>query len=496
MHTGPTGESEPEAGLKRNAVTWRNVAILSVAGAGPAASIALNLQFMSQTAGVALVLAFVLAWPAVLILANSFVEFSKRIASSGGIYTWNARAWGAHVGFVYGWLIIGAYLVLTAAGFAIFGGWMQDYLQNQFSVDVPWWVFTFAGMGYVTVLALRGVTQTLESTLALLGFEVLLLIVLGVWMLVDGGPQGLSAAPFEPSSASGGFTAIGLAMTFAVLSHIGLEEGSTLGEETGEARRAVPRGLLAAAIVVPVFYIFLSYAMVTGYGVGNIAAFAKDTAPLQTLAKHYWGSVGLSVISLAAASSILAFTQAAFSACTRVLYTLGRERLLPGTFARVSPRQTPVTAIYATVGIAIVLGVPLAATKGPFNVWGYYGLLVSISFLVLYTLTNLAVIKWARDAGEFRWIRHGVLGVVGAALLIYPLYRTVIPLPTGVLGVMPFVFLGWLALGVAMLLRTRVTRPEIIPRVGSYLALADEDEPAPAPPAAAGTPAANAPIAS
>lgn len=463
-------------GLQRNAVTWRKVAILSAAGAGPAASIALNLQFMSATAGAALVLAFVLAWPGILILGHSFYEFSRRIASAGGIYTWNAQTWGSHFGFVYGWITIGAYLVLTGAGFVIFGGWMHDWLENQFSVNVPWIIFTAAGIALVVVLAVRGITQTLEATLTLLGLEVVLLFALGIWMLVDGGPSGLSTLPFKPSSASGGFSAIGLAMTFAVLSHIGLEEGATLGEETQEAKKAVPKGLIAAVIAVPLFYIFLSYAMVTGYGVHRMGAFAADTAPLQTLAKHYWGAFGLAVISLATGSSILAFTQSAFAACNRVIYTLGREEMLPSVFGRTSNRHTPVAAIYLTAVIAIVLGIPLGFHVGPFNVWGDYGLLISIGFLVLYLFTNLALAKFAWERQEFHWFRHGVLALVGAVLFVYPLYRTVFPLPSGVLGLMPFIFLGWVVVGGALLVHARMRRPHIIPRVGSYLALADTPE--------------------
>lgn len=473
-----SGVDPDHVGLRRNAVTWKKVAILSVAGAGPAASIALNLQFMSATAGAALVLAFVLAWPAILILGHSMVVFSRRIASSGGIYTWNARTWGNNFGFVYGWITTGAYLVLTGAGFVIFGGWMQDWLQSQFSVNVPWIIFTAAGMIYVTAFAVRGISQTLEATLALLGFEVVLLFALAVWMLVDGGPSGLSTLPFQPSSASGGFAAIGLAMTFAVLSHTGIEEGATLGEETRGAKQALPKGLLAAAVGVPLFYIFVAYAMVTGYGVHNMTAFAKDTAPLQTLAKHYWGGVGLAIVSLATGSSILAFTQSAFAACNRVIYTLGREGMLPRVCARISRHETPDVAAYVTVAIAVLLGVPLGFAVGPFNVWGDYGLLISIGFLVLYTFTNIAVIKWAREENEFKWFRHGVLSVLGAILFLYPLYRTVFPLPTGLPGLMPFIFLGWIVVGVALLLHTRAKRPNIIPRIGSYLALADEAEPA------------------
>ena len=75
-----------------------------------------------------------------------------------------------------------------------------------------------------------------------------------------------SGTPFDPgsidASAAIGF---GLALTFAVLSFVGIEEGATLGEETKEAKRNVPKGLWVAAIITPAFYVFVSYAMAIGY---------------------------------------------------------------------------------------------------------------------------------------------------------------------------------------------------------------------------------------
>lgn len=72
----PHGELTPaqvteEASLRRGAIDWKQVGILTVAGCGPASVIALNLQFMGQFAGAALVLAFVLVWPGILLLVNT-----------------------------------------------------------------------------------------------------------------------------------------------------------------------------------------------------------------------------------------------------------------------------------------------------------------------------------------------------------------------------------------------------------------------------------------
>jgi amino acid transporter len=165
--TSRPGEVTPaqvtaERSLRRGAINWKQVAVLSVAGCGPASVIALNLQFMGQFAGAALVLAFLLVWPGILLLVNTFAEFSKKLPTSGGLYTWNSKAWGSNVGFVYGWMFIGAYLVFSAAGFAVFGGWVEEWLKTQFELTVPWWIFTFLALSYVSVLAYLGITQSAD----------------------------------------------------------------------------------------------------------------------------------------------------------------------------------------------------------------------------------------------------------------------------------------------------------------------------------------------
>lgn len=470
-------EQPAPAQLKRNTVDWKHVAILSVAGCGPAATIALNIPFMGQFAGAALVLAFVLIWPAILMLVNTFAEFAKRLPTAGGLYTWNARGWGSNVGFVYGWTFMGAYLLVAAGGFTIFGGFMNEYLNSQFSLDVPWWIFTFAAIGYVAILGVLGIVQTLHATLALLLFEAVLLIALAIWMLISVGPGEWSTEPFRPSAIeSGGLSALGLAMTYGVLSHVGIEEGATLGEEAKEPKRNIPRGLWVTAVLVPTFYVFVSYALVQGYGADSIqAAFGEDAVPIQTVAEQYWGSIGLAVIVFAAAMSILAFAQTSFSAGCRVVYTLGRERVLHPWLGIVSGRGTPRNAIVAMVVACLLMSVPFAIAVGPFETWGYYGFLIGIAFLVSYIVTNIALVRWTRRSGEFSWFRHALLPLLCAAIFCYPLYRSVVPLQDGIYGALPFVYLGWIALGVVALMQARARRPEMVERIGSALAAAEEE---------------------
>ena len=470
-----------KGGLKRNAVDWKHVAIISIAGSAPAAVIALNIPFMGQFAGPAMVLAFAIIWPAILLMVNSFVQFARKLPTSGGLYTWNARSWGANVGFVYGWTFMGAYLLVAAGAFTVFGAFLNEYLASQFSIDIPWWVISAIGLGWVVFVGILGIVQTLHMALSLLAFEVVLLLALALYMLFDQGVGSWSATPFDPgavdASAAIGF---GLALTFAVLSFVGIEEGATLGEETKEPKRNVPKGLWVAALLIPAFYVFVSYAMAIGYPAELMdipAAFSEDLVPLQTVAELYWGEVGLTIIVFATAASILAFGQAAFNAGARVIYTLGRERVLPEGLGSPSHRQTPVNAIWTMTVACIVVAIPVAIAAGPFETWGYFGYLIGIAFLISYIVTNLAMVKWSRESGDFDPIRQGFFGLLGAAILLYPLWKNLSPWPEGTYGVLPWVYLAWIGLGIGFLLWTRARRPDTLETVGSALAAVEEEAP-------------------
>lgn len=83
----------------------------------------------------------------------------------------------------------------------------------------------------------------------------------------------------------------------------------------------------------------------------------------------------------------------------------------------------------------------------------------------------------ARKSGDFNPVRQGLFGLLGAAILLYPLWKNLSPWPEGTYGVLPFVYLGWIALGVGFLLWTRARRPDALGTVGSALAAVEEEAP-------------------
>lgn len=464
--------------LKRNVLSGRRVLIASIAATGPMSVVALNYGPMASFAGAAFVLAFVVSLVGIVLLGLCFTQFARHYPSAGGLYAWAVRSFGKNVGFVYGWLLAGSYLVFAAAGFAVFGGWGEQYIKQIFGVSIPWWIFALVAIAYTATLAFYGIQTSVGSAFVLLAFEIIVALVFAafVWASSPGGAAAhFTAAPFRPSSSPGGWAAIGLAMTFGVLSSVGFEEASTLGEEAQNTRRTIGRAMVQAGAITQIFYILTAYALLVAYV--NFAKFSKDPAPLLTLGGQH-GKAWLTIVVLAALSSILAFSQTAFNAGIRVIYALGREGVIPHMFGRTHHvHRTPHVSIVLMTAVCVLLAFPLAFAVGAFNVWYYFGFLISIMFLVLYAFTALGLVFVAfRDKQAFPKVNvwsHVVIPVVAAAVMIYPLYRTVSPLPPGVYKTLPIYLAAWIVVGILVLVYVKRTRPDAIDRVGSLMAGGD-----------------------
>lgn len=478
--TGDGTDFQVEHGqLKRNALSPLRLVVISLAGTGPAADVALNIGPMGSFARAGLVFAMVITLVAIVIVASSLAGFAAKYTSSGGLYSWVAKSFGHDFGFVYGWLFAGAYVIFAAAGLAVFGGWVQSWFATSFHVNVPWWPWTLLAIVYVSWFALRGIQITTGLALSLLAFEVVVVLAISATVVIVD-HSALTWHPFNPSSAgTTGWAGIGLAMTYGVLCCVGFETATTTSEEARRAHRSVGRGVFTTAIVLPLILIFAGYAIVVGLGSHGVAALTSTSAPLQTIGHKFWGgSFGFSLIVLTVLSSTLAFSQVAFNAGSRVIYALGRDGALPKPFAVTHRRrQTPLGGIALMTSMCVVLAVPFAAAVGPFNVWAYFGFTLSIMFLIIYLVACLAfVADSVRSEGRLPVLRGVILPLLGVAAMAYPLYRVISPLPPSPYPAMALIVPAWLAVGLLVWAFLRLAKPERLSEIGVVLAQADTEQ--------------------
>lgn len=466
------------AGLKRGAIGLGGAVVMSAALMGPAVSVYFNPQLVAAQAGAATPFVFALSMVASLIVANGIMQMARELPSAGAFYTYVSRGIGPRAGFVTGGLMFVAYALLVPAELALIGSYTHDLL-SQHGIDIPWVPVSLLAAALMTVLSVRGIGGSIKTALVMFAAEVAVILVFSVVVLAKGGAHGLSLAPFDPSRSPTGLSGIALGMVYGVLSFIGFEAAATLGEETRNPRRNIPRGLVYSLILVGAIYLFCTYAETIGFGTGSgeIAKLAADPAPFTTLGQRYAPWMNL-VIGLAGISSIFAVTVNSNNGIVRILFAMGREGMLPARLAKVSPRLgTPVTAVLAQSAFAVAVTLGLGLWVGPFNTYAYLGAVLTFGIIPVYWLTNAACIRFFRARpGRFRPLQHAVLPVLGIALMVIPVYGSVWPVPAAPYDWFPYAVVAYIVVltAVAAVLGSR--RPELLSRAGEVLAGTDDDE--------------------
>jgi amino acid transporter len=481
------------ARLRRNVLGLPLVVYMSVAGMGPVFAVIVNAPAAAPLVGAALPLAFLIGAVASLFVANTVIQFSKRLPSTGAFYTYNSNALGPGVGFLTGWLYVGGWAIFTPGVFSAIGSITSDYLATTYNVHISWLVFSIVLLFIMFVLTLRSIRTTLQVDGALLAFEVIVFGLLCILAIAHAG-SGNSASYFTPAASTDGIKGLGLAFTITFTSFIGFEAAATLGEECRNPRKFVPVGVLAAVIFVSAFFLFSNYALSAGYhlnNAGQLAKFTSDPSPILTLA-HQYASWLVPLVGILATIAVFSSFLANENIVVRVLFSMGRDGVVPKALGRSHPKWgSPHIAVYVQFAFTAIFGLILAALVGaePSGAYGFSGSIGASLIIVVYLVGCAGLIWYFRRDPEHSIIKHVVLPILGIAVLAYPLWSIVQPGQPAPFNLVPFICLGWVLLGVIVYLYLRSRAPEKLAAVGTILADSDDarvqtvdapNEPAPA----------------
>ncbi len=336
-------------------------------------------------------------------LALCVMELSSRYPQEGGMYVWSKRAFGDFAGFMTGWIYwtsnlpyFPAVLYFAASNALYVGGTRWQTAQGSATFFVA---FSLFGLGLA--LGLNVVGLNIGKWLSNLGaigtwLPIALLCVVGAvawWKF--GSATSFGAATIKPSLSLGNF---GVWATL-LYAFSGAESASFMGDEIKDARRTIPRGLIAAGVIITAGYILGTIAVLVALPkVNSLEGIMQAIS--SSAARVGWSRVGPAVALLICASNLGA-VGAYLAALSRIPFVAGIDRYLPSAFGRVHPKWgTPYVAliVQAVCCVLFILMGQLGST-----VRGAYQVLVSMTIItnfIPYLFMFAAMIRLQREPVE------------------------------------------------------------------------------------------------
>ncbi len=429
---------------------------LSLSMICPSVTAAFNVSLVAGATGPAAPLAFAIATLAMTLIALSFTAFAHRVAHAGSAYAYIAHTFGHRAGFVAGCALLLTYVAFAAGVAALVGSFMAaGFAALGIPIGAGWMVISVAGMLLAGWLAYRDMRLAGRLMLALEAVVVLAILALGMRVLLQAAPSaGEIAASFTPAASLHGWSGIGVGMVFSILSFAGFEGAATLGEETLNPRRNIPIALLGTVLISGLFFVFIALCEVVGFGVAGSAELARSQAPLNDLALRYATPAMAVALDFAAAASCFAAVLGSLAAAARLLFAIGRGGLAP-SLAKVHPLHgTPSTALAVVTALMLACFFGWAPFAGAGDFYGYVSAIGVMSLIVVYVGVAAAEM---REAGRERRLAWLTLCATGPLILLWVLYRNLVPVPAYPSNLWPYVALAWVCVAWAVTwLRPRV----------------------------------------
>jgi amino acid transporter len=433
----------PAKGLKGGALGLVSTTVIGVASTAPAYSLAATLGFIVALVGLQSPLIVALAFVPAFLVAMGYKELNKADPDCGTTFTWATRAFGPKTGWMGGWGIVAAD-VLVMASLAQVAGQYVFLLFNAHGIgenSTSGWVL-LVGVLFIllmTWICYRGIELSARIQTALLGLEATMLVVMSVVALIrfatGHAPKGASGAKlswFNPTHLPS-FSVFVSAMLLMLFIYWGWDSAVSVNEETKDSTRTPGRAAVISTILLVVIYVLVTvsaqmFAGVgeTGIGLGNPDNSNDVLSVLggAIFGTSWFGSFLTHLLILMVLSSAAASTQTTILPTARTTLSMAVYKALPSSFARMHPKYLiPTVSTLAMGGISIVLYLATNfASHGNVIADSVTACGVCIGFY--YGLTGLACFWYYRKTllhSVHNFFVRGLMPLLGGLMLFFAL---------------------------------------------------------------------------
>ncbi|QAY63078.1 APC family permease [Xylanimonas allomyrinae] len=421
----PTSETQEGRQLASGRLGVWGIAFFVISAAAPLTVVVSAAPTALRLGGIGAPGAMLVCGMVLILFAVGFTAMSRYVRNAGAFYAYATRGLGRPAGLATALVTVFAYASLCVCFYGFIGFFGQITVEALLGYHLHWGFYSLASAALVCVLGYRHIDVGAKVLGVLLTLEVAILLVLAVAVLMQGGPAPASAASFDPRNI---FLAAGSGslFVFGFGAYIGFEGTAIYTEEAKDPRRTVPRATYVAVGFLGAFYAFTFWILTVAFGADNVVELAQgeDFQDIVFSAgSTYLGDAAADTMRVLIVTSFFACLLAFHNACSRYVYSLARERLLPYGLAsthRVS--RSPHRASLLLSGLSLVVIVACIVVKAdPFLQLGIWTYSMGVAGLVFaQAVAAVAIVGFftqdLRGHSPWRVLIAPVLGAVGLAV--------------------------------------------------------------------------------
>jgi amino acid transporter len=389
----PASQGVMDKGLKKGAIGYLSNIVIGVASTAPAYSMAATLGFIVAVNGVGVHAPAVLlvAFIPMLLVASAYKYFNRADPDAGTSFAWTTRAIGPVTGWMNGWAIFLADLIVMASlsdiaaiyTFKLFGFSELGHTKAAIIIAAVVWI------ALMTWICYRGIELSARIQQALLSIEVLILGIFAVvaFVKVYGShpPSGAikpAADWFNPFAMK--FSDLVVAILLAVFIYWGWDSGVAVNEESENPAEGPGKAAVISTVLLVLIYLLVSSAGISFHGAGFLANEENSEDVLNALGSGVLGGTFNKLLIITVLTSASASTQTTILPTARTTLSMAHWKAVTSLLARVHKRYlTPTVSTLGFGALAITFTVVLlllskkvladAVTAIGFPICFYYG---------------------------------------------------------------------------------------------------------------------------
>lgn len=433
-----TGHIHVGKGLNEGTLGVVGSTIIGLSSTAPLYSLAATLGYVIVAVGAQAPLVFVVACIPMVFAAFAYQELNREAPDCGTTFVWGAKAFGPKTGWIGGWAVAVAGVMVMANVGEITGRYFWYLLGNEeFANDQTIVVITsVVFIALMVGISMLGVQIGDRMQMVLMVVQMGALLLFGVLALVNAlngsNPDSIAFdwSWFNPAELTDwhGFMQ---AVLLALFIYWGWDTCLALNEETKNPRKTPGRAAIASIVVLIFVYVGVSIAVMmfagfgdTGFGLTNESNLDDVFTVLRDVLFGPWGWFLILAVMVSAASS----TQTTILPTARGTLSMAVYRALPAKFAEVHPKlKTPwfSTLMMGIASIVYYVVMSIVSTDMLADSLSSMGLAIAL----YYAITSFACVWYFRstlkESARNLWMR-GIFPLLGGLLLAYALVQSAI----------------------------------------------------------------------